>query len=163
MAFFNDLGKKLSQAGQATVQKTKELADVAKVNSMISDEEKRINQAYTEIGKLYFEHHANDSEEMFTALIQSIHEANGKIADLKNQAAEIKGVVKCEKCGAEVAKNAAFCGACGNPMPANTTQTADGAQTPQEQAATTQAASAMPEQAPAAEASAGISDSTETM
>lgn len=162
MAFFNDLGKKLSQAGQATMQKTKEFADVAKLNSMISDEERRINQAYTEIGKLYFEHHANDSEEMFTGLIQSIHEANEKIVDLRNQAAEIKGVAKCPKCGAEVAKNAAFCGACGNPIPA-----ADSAQ---EQAATTQAEQApavdpqtVQEQIPAAEASAEMPDSTETM
>lgn len=117
MAFFNDLGKKLSQAGQATVQKTKELADVAKLNSMISDEEKRINNAYTEIGKLYVELHESDNEEAFTALIESIRQANEKIADLKNQAAEIKGIVKCDKCGAEVAKGSAFCGACGNPIP----------------------------------------------
>ncbi len=118
MAFFEDLGKKLSQAGQATVQKTKELADVAKLNSMISDEEKRINNAYTEIGKLYVELHASDGEAAFATLIQSIHEANEKITDLQKQAAQIKGVVTCEKCGAEVAKGSAFCGACGNPMPA---------------------------------------------
>ena len=141
---------------------------MAKLNSMISDEEKRINHAYTEIGKLYFEHHTNDSEEMFTALIQSIHEANEKIADLRNQASEIKGIIKCAKCGAEVAKDAAFCGACGNPMPAATTQTADGTQTAQEQATEEQAQAAVdaqttPEQAPAAEVSAKISDSTETM
>ena len=39
MSFFDDLGKKLSQAGQTAVQKTKEMADVAKLNSAISDEE----------------------------------------------------------------------------------------------------------------------------
>ena len=37
MAFFDEIGKKLSQTGQGMVQKTKEMADVAKLNSNISD------------------------------------------------------------------------------------------------------------------------------
>lgn len=153
MAFFNDLGKKLSQAGQTTMQKTKELADIAKLNSMIADEEKRINHAYTDIGKLYFEHHAKDNDEMFSSSIQSINEANEKIVNLKNQTAEIKGIVKCEKCGAEVAKNAAFCGACGNPMPVT-------AHAPAEQKTTEEASETAPEQAPIADSAPVIQEQT---
>ena len=41
MAFFDDLGKKISQAGQNAVQKTKEMTDIARINGMISDEEKK--------------------------------------------------------------------------------------------------------------------------
>ena len=37
MAFFDEIGKKLSQTGQMAVQKTKEMADIAKLNSNISD------------------------------------------------------------------------------------------------------------------------------
>ena len=105
MSFFDDLGKKLSQAGQTAVQKTKEMADIAKLNSAISDEEKRIDDNYLQIGKLYVSLH--DAE----------HEAEGKIKGYRQQIKDIKGIVKCEKCGAEVSKDAAFCSACGAPMP----------------------------------------------
>ena len=42
MGFFDDFGKKISSAGQEAIAKTKELADVAKINSSISDEENKI-------------------------------------------------------------------------------------------------------------------------
>jgi rubrerythrin len=117
MAFFDDLGKKLSQAGQSAVQKTKEMADVAKLNSMVADEEKRIDESYLQIGKLYVSLHESNHEADFDGLISAIHESENKIKDYQNQIKDIKGVVKCEKCGAEVASNAAFCSSCGAPMP----------------------------------------------
>lgn len=117
MSFFDDLGKKISQAGQTAVQKTKEMADVAKLNSAVSDEEKRIEDSYKEIGKLYVSLHAADHEADFDAYFSAIHEAENKIKEYRQQLKEIKGVVKCEKCGAEVAKDAAFCSSCGAPMP----------------------------------------------
>lgn len=117
MAFFDDLGKKISQAGQSTMQKTRDMADVAKINMQISDEEKKINDTYLQIGKLYTELHASDSEEAFQGLVQTIADAQGKIKEYQAQIQEIKGVVRCEKCGAEVSKEAAFCLACGMKMP----------------------------------------------
>lgn len=117
MAFFDNLGKKISQAGQTAVQKTKEMADIAKLNSSISDEEKKINDSYREIGKLYVSLHDADHEVDFAELIANIHDAEGKIAEYQQQIKDIKGVVRCEKCGAEVSNNAAFCSSCGAPMP----------------------------------------------
>lgn len=117
LAFLDDLGKKLSQAGQSAVQKTKEMADVAKLNSSISDEEKRIDNSYLEIGKLYVARHGEAPEADFDSLIAAIHESEEKIKGYQQQIKDIKGVVKCEKCGAEVSNNAAFCSSCGAPMP----------------------------------------------
>lgn len=117
MAFFDDLGKKLSNAGQTAVQKTQELAAVAKLNSEISDEEKKINNTYFQIGKLYVAMHENDCESDFQGMIISLRDSTQKIAEYKQQIQNIKGVVRCEKCGAEVANNVAFCSSCGAPMP----------------------------------------------
>ena len=117
MAFFDDFGKKISQASQSTLQKTKDMADVAKINMQISDEEKKMNDTYLQIGKLYMELHASDSEESFKEMVQAITDAQNKIKEFKGQIQEIKGVVRCEKCGAEVPKGAAFCSACGEKMP----------------------------------------------
>lgn len=117
MAFFDELGKKISQAGQSAVQKGKELADIAKLNSAVYDEEKKIDDNYREIGKLYASLHGEDPDVDFAALIAAIHESENKIVELKQQIKDIKGVVCCEKCGAEVSSNAAFCSSCGAPMP----------------------------------------------
>lgn len=117
MAFFDDLGKKISQGGQAAIQKSKELAEVAKLNSLISDEEKNINNNYFQIGKLYASIHKMDCEDDFRGMINTIQESEKKIADYKEQVKVIKGIVKCEKCGGEVALTSAFCNSCGAPMP----------------------------------------------
>lgn len=117
MAFFDELGKKISQAGQSAVQKGKELADIAKLNSSVSDEERKIADNYREIGKLYFSLHGENPGVDFAAMVAAIHESESKIVEYKQQIKDIKGVVCCEKCGAEVSSNAAFCSACGAPMP----------------------------------------------
>ncbi len=113
MAFFDDLSKKISKATQTTVQKAQEMAEVAKLNSMVSDEEKRIEDAYLQIGKTYCELHKDNYEEAFATAMESIVAANEKIVELKKQIQTVKGVVICAKCGAEVPSGSSFCSACG--------------------------------------------------
>ena len=117
MGFFDDFGKKISDASQGAIAKTKDFADVAKLNSNISDEERRINNAYQQIGKLYFEMHLEDFEDCFKDHFAAINESLGKIQDYRQQITNIKGVVKCPNCGAEVPKDSAFCSSCGTPVP----------------------------------------------
>ncbi|MCM1187825.1 MAG: zinc ribbon domain-containing protein [bacterium] len=116
MAFFDDLGKKLSLAGQSAVQKTKEVADLAKWNSYIYDEEKKINNNYLEIGKLYVSLHADGHETEYDGMIAAIRESEEKIREYRQQITDIKGTVACPKCGAQVAVNAVFCSSCGASM-----------------------------------------------
>jgi len=116
MAFLDDLSKKITQAGQTAVQKTKDMSDIAKINSAISDEEKKITNAYYQIGKMYTALHTNDPEPNFAGLIAAIKEAEQKIVTYRSQIQNIKGIARCSKCGAEVANNVAFCSACGASM-----------------------------------------------
>lgn len=117
MAFFDDIGKKLSQAGQSAVQKTKDMTEIAKINSAISEEEKRINNTYFQIGKLYVALHSASYEADFEGMITYLQGAEQRIAQYKEQIQQIKKVTRCEKCGAEVADNSAFCSSCGAQMP----------------------------------------------
>lgn len=116
MAFFDDLGKKISQAGQTAVQKTKEMTDITRINGLISDEEKKVSINYYQIGKLYVAMHRNDFESDFNGMISAVCESEAKIRDYKQQIQDIKGVVHCEKCGAEIANGIAFCSSCGTPI-----------------------------------------------
>lgn len=117
MGFFSELGKKVTDAGQKTVQKTKEISEVAHVNSLISQNENKINNAYFQIGKLYVSIHGNDGEEEFEGLVSMIAELEQQIVIYRKQIQDIKGIQHCEKCGAEVPKGVAFCSSCGNAMP----------------------------------------------
>ncbi len=113
MAFFEDLGKKLTSAGQAVAQKTKEVAEIAKLNLAIADNEKQINKTYQEIGKLYVEKYADNVGEDFAELVSTIKQAEEEIASLEKQINELKGVCKCEQCGAELNEEVSFCSECG--------------------------------------------------
>lgn len=115
MAFFDDLGKKISQVGQ----KTKDMADVSKISALISEEEKTINNNYYQIGKLYASMHSTDYGEEFAGMMQAICASEIKIKELRKQVQTIKGVMRCEKCGADVALDSKFCNSCGAEMPKN--------------------------------------------
>lgn len=117
MAFFDKLSKTVSEASQKTIAKTKELADTSRLNTMISEQEKIITNQYFQIGKLYVSIHKENYEDDFSGMIAAIAEAEAKIRDYKKQIQDIKGVQRCEKCGAEVPNGAAFCSSCGATMP----------------------------------------------
>ena len=116
MSFFEDLGKKASEATSKAVQKAQELSETSKLNSMISDEEKRINNIYCQIGKLYISVHGADGEEAFADMVAGVADAEQKIAGYRRQIEAVKGIIRCEKCGAEIAKGVAFCSSCGAPV-----------------------------------------------
>lgn len=117
MAFWDNFSQKASKTAAKTMQKAKELSEIAKFKSMIFDEEAKIDKAYLEIGKLYVEKHAEDGAEEFAELIASIAEAKENLKSYQHQIEDIKGVVRCPKCGAEVSLDDAFCASCGAAMP----------------------------------------------
>lgn len=106
MAFLDNLG-----------QKAKDIAESSKINSMISDEEKKITDTYCKLGKLYVASHPDDYEDTFAEMIASICEANERVAEYRKRLQDLKGIIRCAKCGAEVPNGAAFCSICGEPIP----------------------------------------------
>ena len=94
MGFFDELGKKISGASQEVVQKGKEMADTAKFNSMIHDEERKISAVYGKIGKKYFEDFQNAPTEGFKDFVDDIHAAQAKIAEIQEKLKALKDDVK---------------------------------------------------------------------
>ena len=117
MTFWDDLGKKASVAADKVAQQAKVLSEIAKLNSAVSGEEKKMNANYSAIGKLYVSLHKDDCEEAFESMIAAIAESETKIAECKAKIRAVKGVCICEKCQAEMPLGNAFCSACGAPMP----------------------------------------------
>ena len=114
MAFFEELGGKIINAGQSIAQSTRNFADVAKLNSSVSDLEKQIIDLYTIVGKAYYERHKDDANAEERQRIMAINALFKQIYDLKHQIKEIEGVVKCQNCGANVSRGTLFCNNCGS-------------------------------------------------
>lgn len=113
MAFFDEIGKKISQTGQEAVKQTKMMANVTKYKANISTLEGKVRDAFTVIGKQYFQDHQNDPQaeqidkiNEIAAYLKEIEEWNFKIQ-------QEKGVMVCPQCGKEVNMDAAFCNNCG--------------------------------------------------
>ena len=113
MAFFEQLGKRLSDAGQGVAQQTKNLADVTRLNSVITEKEKRIGQLYQAIGQGYYERHREDPASEEREAIEQINSLVAEIDKCREEIKQIKGVTKCASCGADIPLHAAFCNACG--------------------------------------------------
>ena len=120
MAFFDDLSKKITDASTKTIQKGKDLTDVARLNSQISAEENRINTLYGMIGKQYMELHRKDAEDAFAGLVASVAEAEQNIAACRAKITELRAVPHCPNCGAEIVTDATtaatYCFYCHNPV-----------------------------------------------
>ncbi|MCI8713018.1 MAG: zinc ribbon domain-containing protein [Ruminococcus sp.] len=117
MAFMDDIGKKIGMAGQTAAQKAMVMTDVARLSADIAEEEKKIDNVYVQVGKLYISMHAEEWDKEFDGMVAAIRESEFRIKSYRERIQTIKGVVRCERCGAEVANTAAFCNACGAAMP----------------------------------------------
>ena len=113
MSFFDELSKKITQTGQTAVQKTRDFADITKLNSMISDETHHQEELYAQIGKQYYERYAEVSGNEFEDLIKSIIKSKETVEQYQMQIKQIKGITNCPACGAEVPFSSAFCDSCG--------------------------------------------------
>ncbi len=114
MDFFEQIGKKLTNVGQGVAQQTKNFADVGKLNSEISEKEKRISQLYLLIGRLYYERHKKDFDAEEQQKIDEINQLYRDIMQCQEKIKQINGVVKCKNCGADVPIQSMYCGSCGS-------------------------------------------------
>lgn len=139
MAFFENLGQKLSKGGQDAIQKTKDMAEIVQLNSEISEDRKKLDKIQREVGSLVMTENFHDlpvdslrqslrnDESINKALVVSdwkalyekiirYKEAEERIAGARQRIAYLKGEEYCPNCGAQVAPNAAFCPNCGTKL-----------------------------------------------
>lgn len=111
MSIFDEIGKKITNVGQETATKAKKITEISKLNSLVSEKEKEISNLFLEIGHSYYEKHKND--ESADEKVKQVIKIYEEIDTYKKQIGELKGVEKCQNCGAEISNGAAFCNVCG--------------------------------------------------
>lgn len=120
MAFFDELGKVISDKSKEAANRVKDITGVLQLKSKLSAEKDKINKAYITLGKAYYDRHEGELEGKFADEFHTIQAGLVKIASLEDEIAELEGTRVCAECGAKVEKNAAFCSRCGAPMDSTT-------------------------------------------
>lgn len=115
MSVFEKVSKKVSTTAKAAAKKSGDIVEITKLNMNVGSEEDKIEQKYSEIGKLLFEIYTKGepvSEELkphcdeIKALFDNINSMKLKIQELKK-------IKNCPGCGVELEAEILFCPKCG--------------------------------------------------
>ncbi|WP_124067919.1 zinc ribbon domain-containing protein [Clostridium sp. E02] len=115
MAFFEELGKTLSDTGKEVATKAKVLSDTIQLKTQISTEKTKLKEAYAVVGKQFYESN-KEPDEMYDKAYEAVRASRERIAALEIELTQSEGSHICAECGAKVPKNSFFCGKCGAPV-----------------------------------------------
>lgn len=115
MAFFEELGKTLSDTGKEVATKAKALTETIQLKTQISAEKTKLDEAYAAIGKLFYETNS-EPEEAYTKAYEAVRASRERIAALEIELSQNEGTRICAECGAKVPKSSFYCGKCGAPV-----------------------------------------------
>ena len=101
MAFMNNMRDRLTQASQSTVQKAKDLSELAKLNGAVSNAEKQISELYGKIGYEVYCAYCNAPLPEVAELIQQVTDLHQTIEACKAQIKAINTADTCPQCGAK--------------------------------------------------------------
>ena len=117
MAFFGNIKGKVTQASQTTVQKAKDLSEIAKLNTAVSNAEKQIFTLYGQIGMEIYKAYADNPQPEIAELVEQVKALEASIQESKDRIKVLSAGEVCAECGAKITKGMAFCSACGAKIP----------------------------------------------
>lgn len=113
MGFFNEIGKKTSEA-------TSKITKETKLKLKINDNKNKITDIYEEIGKKVYEKHVREEnisiKDELLEECSKIDELSKEIEEARKEILKLNNKRQCPKCYAEIEKEAAFCSKCGQKL-----------------------------------------------
>lgn len=110
MGFFNDLGKKTSEA-------TSKITKETKLKLKMNENKGKISDLYEEIGKKVYEKHVMEEDikikEELQEECEKIDSLSKEIEEARQEILKLNKKRQCHKCFAEIEKDAQFCPKCG--------------------------------------------------
>lgn len=114
MAIFGDISKKISATSQTVVQKAKGMADISGLKSQISDEQKKIEKYYQNLGKMYYDLKHDEPVPELQELVALIKSSYYKIEEINAMITSIENIKTCPVCGTPLEEDMVFCVGCGS-------------------------------------------------
>ncbi len=127
MAFnFDELTRKAKSVANRAADRTKDAAELVKINVAIAGEQKEIDKNYRVIGEWFVSEYEGEIPDAVREVVEAVNASKAKIAELeaskpvKEAAGEAEAEEeppagkKCPICGAE--SDSKFCPQCGAPM-----------------------------------------------
>ena len=114
--FFGDLGKSITKVSQRMADKTGKAIASTKINAVLATEEKALDEAFYLAGTGIYAQYLNGTytpDEKMAKVLETITGQREKIAELRQELADAKGMRGCEKCGELIETDVRFCPYCG--------------------------------------------------
>lgn len=108
--------EKFNQITKTAVTKSKEVAEITKLNMEINSAEQKIRELATQIGLIVADQKLLADNEPVAALTAQIEALRETIAMAQGTIRGIKNLDVCPNCGAQVSRTSRFCDKCGHPM-----------------------------------------------
>ena len=110
MGFFNEIGKKTTEATSKITRETK-------LKLKMTDNKNKISNLYEEIGRKVYEKHIREEniniKEELQEECKKIDELAKEIENARIEIMKLNNKKQCPNCFAEIEKDAAFCSKCG--------------------------------------------------
>lgn len=105
----------IGRMAQNAVAKSKEMAEITRLNIEISNLEQRVKENYIQLGEYILSHPelVAAEEETVAQIRQAVGELREKIALAQQTILDIRSINICPSCGAEVNRASKFCDKCG--------------------------------------------------
>lgn len=114
MAFLEKMGETLAAKGRDVADKAKEAAEVNHLKGQVNSQKNLAEKIYVDIGKTIYEHREDWSSVNVSPQMEQLDSIQAEIGRLQEKIMRVKGIRRCEACGAEIAKNASSCPKCGS-------------------------------------------------
>ena len=91
MGFFDGLGEKIASTGKDVASKAKDVAEITRLKAEIAAHEGKIKNAYTEIGRLFYENADGEVAEAYVPLMEAVSNEKAALEKCKSDIHKIKG------------------------------------------------------------------------
>lgn len=112
-----EISRKLIKITKDVVDSTQQQVDVMKMKSSMKKAEAAMENAYKEIGKLFFEKNASEVPGEYAEYVDTVREAMAEMSECKEKIVHINGMQFCKECDQRIKDSMNFCPNCGAKIP----------------------------------------------
>lgn len=116
MSFMDQLGKIVFKPGTQAAPQQGRPAYLDHLEQSKAETTQRITALFAELGRAYYESHAEDRQTEYEAQLAAIRDAYAEITQCETQAGEVAAGKRCPSCGAQLAEGSLFCNICGTKL-----------------------------------------------